>query len=37
MGYPQMTVNDRGELVVIYYLASADQPHSRIEASLVRP
>jgi hypothetical protein len=36
MGYPQMTVNERGELVVIYYLASADRPHSRIEASLVR-
>ena len=37
MGYPQMSVNERGELVVIYYLASADRPHSRIEASLVRP
>jgi len=37
MGYPQMAVNDRGELVAIYYLASADRPHSFIEASLVRP
>lgn len=37
MGYPQMVVNHRGELVVIYYLATAERPHSYIEASLVRP
>jgi hypothetical protein len=37
MGYPQMSVNERGELVVIYYLASADRPYSFIEATVVRP
>lgn len=37
MGYPQMVVNHRSELVVIYYLATAAQPHSHIEASLVSP
>lgn len=36
LGYPQMAVNDRGELVVLYYLATADHPQSFIEATLVR-
>lgn len=36
MGYPQMAVNQRGELVVIYYLATAERPHSFIEASRLR-
>lgn len=37
MGYPQMAVNQRGELVVIYYLATAERPHSFIEATLLKP
>lgn len=37
MGYPQMAVNDRGELVVIYYLATAERPHSFLEATVVKP
>lgn len=37
MGYPQMAVNHRGELVVIYYLATAERPHSFIEATVLRP
>ena len=37
LGYPQMAVNDRGELVVLYYLATAEHPHSFIEATVVRP
>jgi hypothetical protein len=36
MGYPQMAVNQRGELMVIYYLATAERPHSFIEASRLR-
>jgi hypothetical protein len=37
MGYPQIGQNDRGELVILYYLATAERPASFIEASLVRP
>jgi hypothetical protein len=37
MGYPQMAVNERGELVVIYYLATAERPHSFLEATVVKP
>lgn len=37
MGYPQLTVNQRGELVAIYYLATAEQPHSFLEAAILRP
>ena len=37
MGYPQLRQNDRGELVLLYYLATATQPHSYIEAALIRP
>lgn len=37
MGYPQLTVNQRGELVAIYYLATEVQPHSHIEAAVLRP
>lgn len=37
MGYPQLTVNHRGELVAIYYLATAELPHSHLEAALLRP
>jgi hypothetical protein len=37
MGYPQMAVNDRGELVAIYYLATAERPHSFLEATVVKP
>lgn len=37
MGYPQLTVNHRGELVAIYYLATARRPQSFIEAALLRP
>lgn len=37
MGYPQLTVNQRGELVAIYYLATAERPHSHLEAAILRP
>jgi hypothetical protein len=37
MGYPQMAVNERGELVVVYYLATAERPHSFLEATVVKP
>ncbi len=37
MGYPQLTVNHRGELVAIYYLATAERPHSHLEAALLQP
>lgn len=37
MGYPQIAQNHRGELVIVYYLATAERPHSFIEASLLRP
>lgn len=35
MGYPQMVENHRGELLVLYYLATEQRPHSYIEAALV--
>lgn len=35
-GYPQMVVNQSGELVV-YYLATTERPHSFIEATVLRP
>jgi hypothetical protein len=35
MGYPQIGQNDRGELVILYYLATAERPASFIEASLL--
>jgi hypothetical protein len=35
MGYPQMVENHRGELLVLYYLATEQWPHSYIEAALV--
>jgi hypothetical protein len=31
-----MVRNHRGELVIIYYLATEDMPYSYIEAALVR-
>jgi hypothetical protein len=37
MGYPQIGQNDRGDLVILYYLATAERPASFIEASLLRP
>ncbi len=37
MGYPQLRQNERGELVLIYYLATDERPHSYIEAALFRP
>jgi hypothetical protein len=37
LGYPQLVQNHRGELVVIYYLATEERPHSYIEAALLRP
>lgn len=37
MGYPQLTLNHRGELVAIYYLATAERPHSFLEAAILRP
>jgi hypothetical protein len=37
LGYPQAAQNHRGELVVLYYLATEDRPHSYIEAALLRP
>ncbi len=37
MGYPQLTVNHRGELVAIYYLATAERLHSHLEAALLQP
>lgn len=36
MGYPQLTVNHRGELVAIYYLATEKRPHSHLEAVLLQ-
>lgn len=35
MGYPQMVENHRGELLVLYYLATGQRPHAYIEAALV--
>jgi hypothetical protein len=35
LGYPQMVQNHRGELVVLYYLATQERPHSFIEAALL--
>ncbi len=37
MGYPQLRQNERGELVLIYYLATDERPHAYIEAALFRP
>jgi len=37
MGYPQIAQNQRGVLVVVDDLATADRPHSFIAASLLRP
>jgi len=37
LGYPQLVQNHRGDLVVIYYLATEERPHSSIEAALLRP
>ncbi len=37
LGYPQMVENHRGELVLIYYLATEERPQSFIEAALFRP
>lgn len=37
LGYPQAAVNERGELVVVYYLATAERPQSFLEATLVKP
>jgi hypothetical protein len=37
LGYPQMVENDRGELVMVYYLATEERPQSYIEAALIRP
>jgi len=37
LGYPQLAENHRGELVVLYYLATEERPHSYIEAALLRP
>ena len=35
-GYPQMVLNHRGELVVMYYLATNKMPYSYIEAAVVK-
>lgn len=35
LGYPQLVQNHRGELVVLYYLATEERPHSSIEAALL--
>lgn len=37
LGYPQAAQNHRGELVVLYYLATEERPHSYIEAALLAP
>ncbi len=37
MGYPQLRQNDRGELVLLYYLATDERPYSYIEAALIQP
>lgn len=37
MGYPQLRQNERGELVLLYYLATDERPHSYIEAALIQP
>ena len=37
LGYPQMAENHRGELVLIYYLATEARPQSFIEAAMFSP
>jgi hypothetical protein len=34
MGYPQLMQNNKGELVVLYYIATEDCPHSYLEAAI---
>jgi len=36
-GYPQLTTNDRGEVVVVYYWATAQDPQQHIAATIWRP
>jgi len=37
MGYPQMVQNSEGKMVLIYYLAREERPHSFIEAAIFQP
>jgi hypothetical protein len=37
IGYPQMAQNQRGEIVLVYYLATEARPQSYIEAALFMP
>jgi hypothetical protein len=36
-GYPQLSQNHQGDVVVIYYLTTEERPHSFIEAALFSP
>ena len=36
-GYPRLSQNHRGDLVVIYYLSTLERPHSSIEAAHLSP